>query len=138
MSTRSIHEFVDNGRPIATVYRHWDGYPSVAGADIVGFFDAVEEQTADTRFSDPSYLAAKYVVYLAGKFAESDAEPLAFLSVGIIPTGARDWGEEYVYLIDTSRPDDRGRPTVTVSAYSRLPIPLADALADALAEEAAE
>lgn len=112
MSTHAIFRFVDEqGTNYATVYRHSDGYLECGGRDIFRFFDAVREQTGgDTRFGDPSYLAAKYVVWLADKFAshyewddngdmhEVKHEPLAFRSVGLLPDGT-DCGEAFRYTI---------------------------------------
>src|SRR3990172_6611860 len=76
MTTRSTthftHDLLDD--PEAIVYRHSDGYPSAAGADILRFFNEVRAQTDDTRFYDSSYLAAKYVVFLAGMFARKRSE----------------------------------------------------------------
>lgn len=129
MGTASLTHFIDGdlGSPVATIYRHWDGYPEEAGKDIYRFLAEVEAQTTDTRFSDPSYLAAKYVVFLAGIFAESEAtewvgderivnranvKPLKFLSVGIVP-GECDYGQEFVYTVDCSARDDSGRPAVS-------------------------
>jgi hypothetical protein len=88
MSTHAIFRFVDEqGTNYATVYRHSDGYLECGGRDIFRFFDAVREQTGgDTRFGDPSYLAAKYVVWLA------------FRSVGLLPDGT-DCGEAFRYTI---------------------------------------
>ena len=126
MSTRSTTHFINSsheyGGPVI-VYRHSDGYPSGAGADIQEFFKAVEAQTTDTRFNEASYLAAKYVVYLAGSFAEMAAtdwttgkigtvKPLNFLSVGVMDADPMDI--EYRYTVDTGKMDSNGLPTVTV------------------------
>ena len=124
MSTRSTTHFVGyGGRLEAIIYRHSDGYPEGHGADLPRFFADVEEQTGDTRFGDPSYLAAKLVVWLSREFASSyDAEkgefvshanerPLAFLSVGVCQEDPGDI--EYRYVVDCEKFDSRGRPTVT-------------------------
>lgn len=126
MSTRcTIHFGHKRGQSTAIVYRHSDGYPSGMGADFTTFFDAVEAQTNDTRYSDPSYLAAKFVVWLAGEFAISGKfvgdeyvseshrveAPLRFLSVGILD---RDPGDiEYRYWVICK---DGNRPEVLVQA----------------------
>jgi hypothetical protein len=126
MSTHATFRFVDSdGTCYATIYRHSDGYLECGGRDIFRFFDAVREQTGDTRFSDPAYLSAKYVVFLASQFANhyewNDAgefvaipnQPLDFLSVGIIPEG-QDHGEEYRYTIHASGDwGSDGHPEVT-------------------------
>jgi hypothetical protein len=123
MSTRSTTHFQDGDREVAIIYRHSDGYPGAAGADLLKFFDEVQRQTSDTRFDDPSYLAAKYVVFLAGQFAHTygklpngeygytKSEPLDFLSVGVLMSDPSDI--EYRYRVDCSkRVDDRPRVIV--------------------------
>lgn len=98
MSTRSITHFVMDGVIVARIYRHCDGYPSGAGTDLYRFLRDVKAQTHDTRFSDPDYLAAKYVVWLAHSFARE--APLDFLSVGV--TSADPSDIEYRYVVDCS------------------------------------
>ena len=127
MSTRSTTHFVERDRVAAIVYRHSDGYPEAAGADLLDFFAQVKEQTQDTRFYDPTYLAAKYVVFLAGMFALSatygpdadgkwaehpeNVKPLNFISVGVM---LEDPGNiEFRYLVHCDKQVD-GRPEVTV------------------------
>lgn len=98
MSTRCTTHFQENGRTVAIIYRHWDGYPSSAGADLLRFIDACAE-LSDARFSDPTYLAAKYVVFLAGIFREKKAiSDLDFLSVGIVQEDPEDI--EYRYAVE--------------------------------------
>ena len=97
MSTRcTIHfHWGDETAPTAIIYRHSDGYPDGehgVPASLERFFEAVEEQTHDTRFSDAGYLAAKYVVWQADQFAyhyngngeRTKAAPLDFLSLGVL------------------------------------------------------
>ena len=122
MSTRSTTHFTLGRTPRAIVYRHADGYPSGAGADLLEFLRAVQLQTPDTRFSDPSYLAAKYVVFLAERFAVDyewtgdgvTSTPrknrLDFISVGVC---LEDPGDiEYRYVVDcaTRRDPEEGLP----------------------------
>jgi hypothetical protein len=124
MSTRCTTHFTwdESGEPAAIVYRHADGYPEGHGVELQEFFDAVETQTNDTRFNDPSYLAAKLVVWLADKFAtrfewdgpnmrEVKTEKLDFISVGVV---MKDPGDiEYRYVVDCSLKNGATRPTVT-------------------------
>lgn len=119
MSTRSTTHFVEHGHTRAIVYRHSDGYPEGHGADLRQFFDAIEAQTADHRYDDPSYLAAKLVVWLADRFARRydtatgewiRSEPLDFLSVGVCLTDPGDI--EYLYEIDCGVLGADGRPEV--------------------------
>jgi hypothetical protein len=124
MSTHATFRFVDSeGTCYATIYRHSDGYLEQGGRDIFRFFDAVREQTDDMRFSDPSYLSAKYVVFLAEMFAytydlqedgwtKTKNQPLDFLSVGLIPEGM-NCGESYRYTIHASHWGGDDDPEVT-------------------------
>lgn len=98
MATRSVVDFVQDGQTPARVYRHWDGYPEEAGADLLAFVEACRE-LPDSRLYDPCYLSARFVVFLAAKFRGMDAHPLDFLGVGIVPT---DWlcGAEYAYRVE--------------------------------------
>lgn len=70
MSTRSTTHFSYGDESFAIVYRHPDGYPEGHGTDLYKFLNDVKKQTEDTRFNDPSYLAAKLVVWLADQFAQ--------------------------------------------------------------------
>lgn len=120
MSTRAnIHFNYSNGETAANIYRHADGYPDGVLPDLDRFFAAVEAQTEDTRFSDASYLAAKFVVWQAGENATMQAydfrtgqpgevRPLDFLSVGIMSEDASDG--DFVYEVTET---GNGRPTVT-------------------------
>ena len=100
MSTRATVHFQYNGETAAIVYRHSDGYPEGLGEDLKKFFKDVQNQTSDTRFDDPSYLAAKFVVWQAAQYARDKAKPLEFLSVGVI---LEDPGDiRYRYLLECS------------------------------------
>lgn len=66
MSTRCVLNFHENenSEPEAKVYRHSDGYPEGVLPDLEKFFnDVIENCHGNTRFDDPSYLAAKFVVW---------------------------------------------------------------------------
>jgi hypothetical protein len=126
MSTRCTIHFTDGGsegHSEAIIYRHSDGYPDCILPDLEDFFKAVEDQCGrDTRFNDPSYLASKYVVWLAGQFTrrfeqlpdgsyasvEHPETPLNFLSVGVVQSDPGDI--EYRYRVQCP---SSGRPTVT-------------------------
>lgn len=100
MSTRAVIDFTGNLEvdPGAAVYNHWDGYPENILPLLDKFFDAVTEQTDDTRFDDPSMLAARFVVYLAGTYTDDSSKPLDFLSVRLEASGV-DVGQEYSYRV---------------------------------------
>lgn len=131
MSTRSNIHFTGFGSTtiVANIYRHSDGYPEGVFPDLEKFFDEVERQTSDTRFDDPSYLAAKFVVWQAGENAKiaaydykngrpGEVKPLDFLSVGVVSYDAADG--EYIYTVACGV---NGRPTVTgLDTYTQSPV----------------
>lgn len=107
MSTRGTVHFQRNGEDRAIIYRHHDGYQEGLGRDLERFFDDVSH-LRDTRFNDPSYLAAKFVVWQAAEYAESP-DKLNFISLGVVLKDTPD--TEYVYLVECA---DENRPTVKV------------------------
>jgi hypothetical protein len=124
VSTRcTTHFHSDYGRNEveAIVFRHTDGYPKEAGADLLKFFDAIEAQAPhDTRFDDASMLAARYVVFLSRMFTRTytgggewenygNERPLDFISVRVLQEDTAD--TEYVYHVYCK---EGGRPKVTV------------------------
>ncbi len=134
MSTRSTTNFGDGppragdaNEPESKVYRHSDGYPEWMLSDLVKFFETVEEETDDPRYMDPSYLAAKWVVFLARIFStpyegpEYEANPdspkvgsLDFLSVGVVRKNPGDI--DYSYWLDCFDLDPTTkRPVVYIS-----------------------
>ena len=127
MSTRcTIHFHWGHDKEVeAIVYRHSDGYPEGILPDLQQFFADVVKQTNDTRFNDPSYLAAKYVVWQANQYARRyDFETgeyvkgamLNFLSVGVL---MQDPGDiEYRYHIHCGELDTNGYPEVTHESVS--------------------
>lgn len=117
MSTRATIHFYDVGqtKPEAIVYRHTDGYPEGLGEDLKLFVKELKDNVSDTRFNDPSYLAAKWVVYDASqmaKYSQPDIEPnkrnkLVFYSVGVVSQDPGDIEYRYKVVCD-------GKPTITV------------------------
>lgn len=103
--TGSTTHFMGGGKTRAIVYRHMDGSPSWHGVELQEFFADVERQTDDTRFGDPSYLAAKLVVWLADRFAgvadDGTKALLDFLSVGIVSEDPCDIQYRYEVHCDT-------------------------------------
>jgi hypothetical protein len=126
MSTRCTVHFTSGAggaHSDAIIYRHSDGYPESMLPDLADFFDAVMAQTTDHRFGDPSYLAAKYVVWLADQFAKKlvavgdsyeyvKAEKLDFISVGVVQADPDDI--EYRYTVHCRAPREGDCPDVTV------------------------
>lgn len=114
MSTRCVINFCHGKDIIAKVYRHCDGYPKLhpnscgVDEDLNSFFDdVISECHGDNRFDDPSYLAAKFVVWQADKFSHS-GNKLNFLSVGVLMEDPSDI--EYRWFVDcknSKRPNVR-------------------------------
>ena len=112
MSTRATVHFQYKGVTKAIVYKHSDGYPDGLGKDLEKFLDEVEENLSDTRFNDPQYLAAKFVVWQVKdyeKYYGLKNHFLDFFNVGIYLTDPSDI--EYRYLLECSSYD---KPTITV------------------------
>ena len=120
MSTRANIHFEQYGGLQANVYRHSDGYPAGLGRDLETFLDDVAANVQDTRFDDAEYLAAKFLVWQAQRYARKlihagggewtyePAHPLDFL--GVSPC-IEDHGDiEYRYRVRCTGTE---RPTVT-------------------------
>jgi hypothetical protein len=103
--------FTDGETIEAKVYRQSDDHPDGDRGvlhDLEQFFAAVEEQSRDTGFDDPCYLAAKFVVWLVAKNAETIAlgapsesnwpRPLDFTGVGVLQKDRADTA--YRYFVD--------------------------------------
>ncbi len=110
MSTPAIIKFGGSGIIVARIYRHWDGYPDIMLNDLQRFFQDVENQTNDTRFNDPAYLAAKFVVWQALQNGSDLNKPLDFLSLGVVN---EEYDGDYEYIVHSDNLDDNGRPEVT-------------------------
>ena len=121
MSTRAtIHfHYQTSTKPEAIIYRHGDGYPDGLGLDLQRFFLELEKHVSDRRFNDPSYLAAKWVVWDADQMAQytglngnKKKHKLAFLSVGVV---MQDPGDiEYRYHVWCGKPQQgKDWPEVT-------------------------
>ena len=95
MSTRATVHFQQGGKTEAIIYRHYDG--DELADDLETFFKEVKKQAPnDAKFDDPTYLAAKFIVWQAAQYAE-DGHPLKFTGVGIYMEDPGD--EEYHYLV---------------------------------------
>ncbi len=118
MSTRCVINFYYNDgvardeEVAAKVYRHCDGYPDGTPgvpACLERFFTEVEAQCTGTmygtRFNDPSYLAAKFIVWQANEYHQE--KMLAFGSLGVVQKNPGDI--EYEYFVACGR---YGRPRV--------------------------
>ena len=108
----------DPAKPMAAVYLHWGGDAKFFREVMEEFFEAVErdcERPSERRYSDPEYLAAKFVVHMASEFGDDADRRLAFSSVGIccisvadaVVTGAWTYG-----VICNKSPANNLRPVV--------------------------
>jgi hypothetical protein len=96
MSTRATVHFRYMGKTEAIVYRHNDGYPEGLGKDLQYFLEYINIRLKDNRFTDPTYLASKWVVWDSKKYAKDN--DLDFLSVGVV---MQDPGDiNYRYYVD--------------------------------------
>ena len=106
MSTRCTINFCNEDDIVAKVYRHCDGYPNGQYGvkhDLKNFFgDVLNECKNDPRFNDPSYLAAKFVVWQANEYKRENK--LDFLFVGICQDDPRDI--EFTYFINCNNYDN--------------------------------
>lgn len=113
MATRSNIHFTNEHGIQSNIYVHYDGYPENRLAELSQFFQDVKEATRDTRFTDPTYLAAKFVVWYVSRMAlgyRADKHPLDFLGIGVAQGDNLD--SDYIYTVDCSLLVD-GFPTVS-------------------------
>lgn len=105
MSTRAIIHIQEQGKPLVSIYHHWDGYPTGLGSKLYNLIrpitvvngyspDADEEGTANGT----GCLAAKLIRRLKFDF------PVG--GVYIIPTDTHDMGQEFVYIINVDENND--------------------------------
>ncbi len=117
MGTRCITKFFYNSRPVCAVYRHYDGNPEVALADLVRFLVELEMKVppgpmSDPGFDNPRLLAARYVVFLAEAFAEDWSElPMNFTGVEFVDPNTKSFYEYHVHC-DRTGPLSRRLPDV--------------------------
>lgn len=97
MSTRATIHFLNEGsdQPQAIVYRHSDGYREGLGKDLVKFCDDLRANLDDTRFNDPSYLAARWIVWDAHNYQTAvrqgnDPHRCDFLGIGVVQNDPPD------------------------------------------------
>jgi hypothetical protein len=115
MSTRCVVNFCfTSAKPIviAKVYRHYDG--DSMGSDLELFFSEVREQAKledeSPRFHDPSYLAAKFVVWQAAHYTRNKRSPLVFSGVGVVVEDPGDL--RYEWFVECE-PEGTVTPKVT-------------------------
>ncbi len=113
MSTRCSVHFCDKVRreniqkviTRAIVYRHCDGYPEAMLPDLQSFIDTVSNECSDTRFNDPEYLAAKFVVWQANELRNTRSDSfLEFLGVGVCREDPGDIEYRYKVVCEGKTP----------------------------------
>ena len=103
MGTRCITKFCEGGEPVCAVYRHWDGNPEIAMADLVRFLVELEIKVplgpmSRPALDEPRLLAARYIVYLAELFAEGWEElPMNFTGVEFVEADQKCFYEYHVH-----------------------------------------
>jgi hypothetical protein len=96
-----VHFQFGEGEPFAIIYRHYDGY--ALKEDLERFLQDAKNELKDTRFYDPEYLAAKYVVWQANEYAEGGSR-LNFTGLGI---STEDHGDvEYICKVKCSNSNE--------------------------------
>lgn len=116
MSTRAVIKFNHGRNNVAMVYRHGDGYVEGLGQSLLEFLIDCKS-LPDSRLTDASYLAAKWVVYDSQEYGkrgdgQGDGYTLNFLSVGIV---SREPGDiQFRYTINCDQLNQHGLPPVKV------------------------
>lgn len=135
MGTRTNIHFNYGTEIASNIYRHYDGYPGKVEngeeveygvlPDLLRFFRDVKEHAVEhgPRFGDPTYLAAKFVVWQAkentrmsklnfdtGKREERFTHHLDFLSLGVCVEDLG--GIEFIYEVDCDDLDAEGFPSI--------------------------
>lgn len=115
MGTRCLTAVVDSrGNEILTMYRQMDGYPDGHGNELkeaFGNIKMVNGLTGDSNVANGAGCLAAQIV------AHFKTEPGSFY---IEKPGARDRGEEYLYMLTVPSAEGFGDPTepIMLSVYS--------------------
>jgi hypothetical protein len=105
--TNSNVYFCDNdGTIVANIYIHGDG--ATLGERLKVFLQEVQKNVPDNRFHCASYLAPKFVVWMARKNKGGDY--LDFLSIGIMQSDAGDI--KYRYKVICNEHKGRAIPKI--------------------------
>jgi hypothetical protein len=100
------------------IYLHWGGPPEIMAVNFEEFFLRVERDGGkDTRYNDPEYLAARFVVFASVECGTAD-DPgsLGFTGVGVTATTVVKAIEagSFTYAVDCSGNGPRLRPKILV------------------------
>ena len=97
MATRSKIVFAENGKPFTAVYRHWDGYPSSAGTDLVNFIKPFQIVNG---FGDKEEKGiANGISCLAAQFIATFKQGVGNYYM-VFPDLSADSGEAYIYIFN--------------------------------------
>ena len=106
--TNSNVYFCDNdGTVVANIYIHGDGM--TLGETLNKFLLEVQKKVSDNRFNCPSYLAAKFIVWMAKK-KKTGSNYLDFLSIGVMQDDAGDI--KYRYKVICNELEGRAIPKI--------------------------
>jgi len=101
MGARLTITFLDDtGEPVSTIYDHSGGDNRADALKTWASFRADLDAISDQRLDDPSYLAAKYVVWAAQGYQRGIDSRLDFLGVGIVPADWSGMGEYAITVRD--------------------------------------
>ena len=96
MGTRSLTIIQDNGKDLATIYRHWDGYPEAHGQDLKNWFADCEIVNGYTSGQDRSKVIngiGCLAALVCAKLFENGHDPR------VLFPETREVGEEYIYIL---------------------------------------
>lgn len=104
MATRSAALIKHEGNYSKYYYRHWDGYPTKAGADLLSMVEALKWNPDIMA----SVLESRYRVSEANSKEGSDLMSIDFPAIGFEDAEGLDLDDlDYFYLIDCDRKELR-------------------------------
>lgn len=112
MGTRALIHIKDESKTIATIYRHYDGYPEGLGMELKDILSGstVPEgylrnyQKKEDFYNGMGCLAAYIISSLKKEWG----------NVYIYPPNSRDCGEEFVYLVELNQDNKLTLSTMVV------------------------
>lgn len=94
MSTKSKTLFIEEGKVIANMYRHWDGYPTVHGEELARFLDGM--RMVNGLSLNPGHVANGMGCLAAQVVAHLKKEPG---DIYLLAPDDKMWGVDYVYKV---------------------------------------
>jgi len=125
MGARTLIRFVRGAggatvvdKVVPMIYLHWGGPPQIMAETFDDFFARIERDAGkDTRYNDPEYLAARFVVFASVECGSAeDPGTLGFTGVGVTATTVVKAIEagSFTYAVDCSGNGPRLRPKILV------------------------